>query len=237
MKPDMQPSHQSQFSEKTAAINLPANFIDVIEGLDGDQVLILVTLFQLLSNQEQECELCEAFLLREMLPTSFRDDVARWEKAVSGLIQTGLLLSFPDPQNPDKTYLIPGTPQGIKIFQDLNNQPDLIHNYAVADVLPYPDKPNLFKLYEDNFGALTPMTAEMLKADLETFPAEWIEEAMKEAVQYNARNWKYVQAILKNWQEKGRKRSNEENRRDIDEFRKLYLEQQREIRDSGTPGG
>lgn len=237
MKPDKQQNQGALFSDKLTAINLPANFIDVIEPADGDEIVILITLFQLLGNQEKDCDFCETFLLREMLPKSFREDEVRWEKGFLSLIQKGLLFVFPDPENPDKTYVIPGTTKGKQILETLKNQPDLFHQYGTADILPHSDKPNLFKLYEDNFGVLTPLTAEMLKADLEIYPADWIEEAMKEAVQYNARNWKYVQAILKNWQEKGRKRTNEENRRDIDEFRKLYLEQQREIRDSGTPGG
>src|SRR5690606_37380883 len=108
--------------------------------------------------------------------------------------------------------------------------PDLVGGYRLAKILSGTDRPNLFKLYEDNFGALTPMMAETIKADMETYQPDWIEDAMKEAVEYNARNWKYVQAILRNWQAKGRKRSNEEGKRDLDQFRKLYLEQKRDYK-------
>jgi DnaD/phage-associated family protein len=62
---------------------------------------------------------------------------------------------------------------------------------------------NIFKLYEQNFGALTPMIADALKDAEATYPAEWIENAMTEAVENNKRNWKYVEAILKRWQVDG----------------------------------
>jgi DNA replication protein DnaD len=48
---------------------------------------------------------------------------------------------------------------------------------------------------------------------------------MKEAVNYTARNWNYVQAILRNWQEKGRKKTDEEGKQDLDKFRQYYLKQ------------
>ena len=63
---------------------------------------------------------------------------------------------------------------------------------------------NIFKLYEENIGLITPMMAEILKADEEEYSSEWIAEAIKIAVQRNARNWKYVQAILESWKKEGR---------------------------------
>lgn len=73
-------------------------------------------------------------------------------------------------------------------------------------------QPNIFKLYEENIGPITPMMAEVLKADEADYPSNWIEEAIRIAVTRNARNWKYVQAILERWQTEGR--DNEQNRRD-----------------------
>lgn len=65
-------------------------------------------------------------------------------------------------------------------------------------------RPNIFELYEQNIGAITPMMAEILK-DAETrYPAGWIEEAMELAVQNNSRRWKYVEAVLRKWKENGR---------------------------------
>lgn len=67
-----------------------------------------------------------------------------------------------------------------------------------------PDQPNIFELYEQNIGLLTPMIADELRDAAQTFPAGWIAEAMEIAVQRNARNWRYVRAILDRWQKEGK---------------------------------
>ena len=124
--------------------------------------------------------------------------------------------------------MIPGTTKGREIYQKLLENPEAIGDLRVASVLAEAEKPNIFKLYESNFGALNPMIAETIKADMETYPIEWIEDAMKEAVDYNVRNWRYVQAILRNWQEKGRKKTNEKADANPDKFRNAWLDQQKQ---------
>ena len=84
------------------------------------------------------------------------------------------------------------------------------------------EAPNIFRLYEENIGPLTPMIAEMLRDAEETYPAQWIEEAIHLAVENNARNWRYVTAILSRWQEKGR--DEREDRRDTEKARRRYAE-------------
>lgn len=69
---------------------------------------------------------------------------------------------------------------------------------------PPPDRPNVFVLYEQNIGPLTPLMADALKDAEATYSAEWVEEALAEAVKRNKRNWKYTEAILKRWKEEGR---------------------------------
>jgi DNA replication protein len=67
-----------------------------------------------------------------------------------------------------------------------------------------PERPTVFRLYEQNIGLLTPLIAERLVDALETYPPEWIEDAIAEAVQYNRRSWRYVNRILENWAVTGR---------------------------------
>ena len=69
---------------------------------------------------------------------------------------------------------------------------------------PPDERPNIFSLYEDNIGMLNPMIAEQLKEAEETYPADWIEDAFKEAVSRNVRNWRYVSKILERWEQDGR---------------------------------
>jgi DnaD/phage-associated family protein len=65
-------------------------------------------------------------------------------------------------------------------------------------------KSNVFKLYEENIGALTPLLSDMLREAEKNYPAAWFEEAFEIAVSRNIRNWKYVEAILARWKEKGK---------------------------------
>jgi len=58
------------------------------------------------------------------------------------------------------------------------------------------ERPNIFALYEQNIGLLTPMLADELRDAEATFPAAWIEEAFRQAVRQNARSWAYVCKIL-----------------------------------------
>lgn len=69
---------------------------------------------------------------------------------------------------------------------------------------PPPPRPNVFKLYEENVGPLTPMIADALKDAEATYPREWVAEALEIAVKNNVRAWKYIEAILKRWKEKGK---------------------------------
>lgn len=66
------------------------------------------------------------------------------------------------------------------------------------------DRPNAFRLYEQNIGPLTPLIADQISRAIEEYPDDWIEDALTEAVSYNRRSWRYVARILENWQATGR---------------------------------
>ena len=91
------------------------------------------------------------------------------------------------------------------------------------------ERPNIFKLYEENIGPLTPMIADALKDAENTFSPEWITEALELAVKNNKRNWKYAEAILKRWKEEGRaekqdRRDNKKSRqRDVEDKIKKFV--------------
>jgi len=69
---------------------------------------------------------------------------------------------------------------------------------------PPVERPNIFKLYEENIGPLTPLIADALKDAEELYQEEWFEDAFTIAVKNNKRNWRYVEAILKRWKEEGK---------------------------------
>jgi DNA replication protein len=63
--------------------------------------------------------------------------------------------------------------------------------------------PNIFALYEENIGAITPLIADDLKDAEERYAPQWIEAAFREAVSLNKRNWRYVHSILRRWEAEG----------------------------------
>jgi DNA replication protein len=84
------------------------------------------------------------------------------------------------------------------------------------------ERPNVFKLYEENIGPLTPLIADTLKDAEELYSPEWIAEAIELAVTNNKRSWKYSEAILKRWKEEGR--GEKQDRRDTEKDRRKYVE-------------
>lgn len=66
------------------------------------------------------------------------------------------------------------------------------------------EKPNIFSLYEQHIGLLTPMIAEELKEAEELYPASWIADAFKESLVLNKRSWRYIVRILERWAAEGR---------------------------------
>ncbi len=62
---------------------------------------------------------------------------------------------------------------------------------------PTPGK--IFTIYEQNIGMLTPLIAEEIKSALDTFPVDWIEEAITISARANKRSWRYIEGILRSW--------------------------------------
>jgi len=208
-------------------VKLPANFVARCDGLGSDAILLLLGYFELLSQQETPSDVAELYILLDHLPAA-QDD--RWQRALAELLEEGLLLAFPqnveDPQEP--ILLFPATPEGTQRFEALKAGDLSLAEIQAANPLPDLSKPNIFTLYEQNIGPLTPIVFEILKADAETYPESWLRDAMQEAVSRNIRNWKYVQAILKSWQEKGRDSTHGTTQSALERFRELYRQQKQQ---------
>lgn len=91
------------------------------------------------------------------------------------------------------------------------------------------DRSNIFKLYEENIGPLTPLIADTLKDAENVYSAEWIADAIGLSVENNKRNWKYIEAILKRWKEEGRaeKQDRRNDKKDGQQSLKRKIEQLR----------
>jgi len=74
-------------------------------------------------------------------------------------------------------------------------------SYLDVETEPMPD---IFTLYEQNVGMLTPMIAEELSEAEKLYPEDWIRDAIKEAVSLNKRSWRYIARILESWSAEGK---------------------------------
>lgn len=104
----------------------------------------------------------------------------------------------------EDTVFVMNSPSGKAALQAFKKGVWSPANVQRSQVSLSQEKPNIFKLYEENIGALTPLIAEDLKAAEQDYPQIWVEEAFRLAVQHNARSWRYIETILKRWKEQGR---------------------------------
>lgn len=129
-------------------------------------------------------------------------DESALQELLTALVERGALLRA-DLDWLDETYYFINGPQGRAAVRAIEAGEWQTPTAPKQPVQMVSAPSNIFILYEDNIGPITPMMAEILKADEAEYPADWIEEAIRSAVAHNARNWKYVQAILKRRQKEG----------------------------------
>jgi len=62
---------------------------------------------------------------------------------------------------------------------------------------------DVFTLYEKNIGTINPLIAEQIQSTYDEIPVEdkysWFQKAITEASKSQARNWRYIHAILNRW--------------------------------------
>jgi DNA replication protein len=131
--------------------------------------------------------------------------VDRLRKSVDRAIANGVLLRLTvKGSGATEVYLLPSTQRNRDLVARLGIDPE------AADTLRLPAefeaslyRPNVFAFYERHIGPLTPLIAEQLRDAERSYGPSWIESAILEAVQYNRRNWRYVESILSQWEERG----------------------------------
>jgi len=65
-------------------------------------------------------------------------------------------------------------------------------------------RPNVFVLYEQNFGLMTAMIADQLRDLEKSYPPNWIVDAMEIALVNNKRHLNYIRAVLRRWEAEGK---------------------------------
>jgi len=99
-----------------------------------------------------------------------------------------------------------------------------------AEIAPPTKRPNIFELYEDNIGLISPILADELKDAEATYPPEWIEDAFKIAVENNVRKWTYIRAILERMAVAGRGQTQDKGDKKGEESGKSwYTDEERDL--------
>lgn len=126
------------------------------------------------------------------------EDFGGFASGVDKAVSRGSLLKV---QTGEGTFILLNSPRGrmaAEAIQSGRIDPADVHH------MPPVEHPNVFKLYEENVGALTPLIADMLREAEGEYPQPWFAEAFEIAVARNVRNWKYIEAILRRWKDKGK---------------------------------
>jgi DnaD/phage-associated family protein len=128
-------------------------------------------------------------------------------KALAALVSKGILLTLPiaTAEAADQIYLFNNETNRLSVERILSGElvlPGLKAEKPAPAVAETPA--DIFTLYEQNIGMLTPLIADELREAGKQYPEDWIKDAIKEAVSLNKRNWRYIARILEHWLTEGR---------------------------------
>ena len=187
------------FTSSETFTQLPDSLFHLLGGMD-DLDELKVTLYVLWRFEHLEAR------MRYISPGQIAEDNAFMHgltadaltRSLDKAVKRGMLLRVEN--DAGGLYLL-NSPLGRAIAASLEKDPG---RAAGTVTFPPRDRPNIFKLYEENIGPLTPLMADALRAAENEYAAEWFKEAFEIAVTRNKRNWKYIEAILKRWKEEGK---------------------------------
>ena len=172
----------SSSQRKTDFISLPDSFftqvVPKIQDLAELKIVLYVAYFVLRKQEHPNFVTYKELLSHELIATMGKETL---RQALDSAVEHGALLH--------STLNIDGVPEDVYSLTDDSRQPSAI---------------NIFALYEQNIGIITPMIAEELKEAEKIYPPQWIEEAFKEAVALNKRSWRYIARILERWASEGK---------------------------------
>jgi DnaD/phage-associated family protein len=197
-------------AESTEQINIPESFISehLSKINDPDLFKLLLYIFWRFDKEKSQVKyitiesIIKDLAFSEFFGKSSNEIKIRILELLTKAIEQAILIICPNPEQAKIDLYFYNSIRNQEIIE-LIKSGDLrienLQNISLASI-----KPNVFKIYEENIGPLTPMIAETLEDASNNFPINWINEAIQIAVENNVRRWKYIQAILDRWQEEGK---------------------------------
>ncbi|MFQ5933375.1 MAG: DnaD domain-containing protein, partial [Dehalococcoidia bacterium] len=127
------------------------------------------------------------------------------ERGLKGAVGRGLLLSLEmEAENHRHRLYFVNTESDREALDKVRTGELSLGALPADEPSPGEAPADIFGLYEENIGVLTPLVADRMKEAEALYPASWIAEAIEEAVNHNARSWSYIEAILRRWASEGR---------------------------------
>lgn len=202
------------FGERDKSIMLPEAFFGQLLPLIDDLAELKLTLFCMWALQQREGRyryLTQAdFTRSETLLDSLRsaapdaDPHDTLTAALSSACERGTLLKarISRSGNEDVTVYLMNTARGREAHEAIEQGQVTVLDADTVEILP--PRPNIYRLYEQEIGALTPMIADGLKDLEDEYPGGWLAAAVRVAVEKQARNLKFIRAVLERWRKEGR---------------------------------
>jgi DnaD/phage-associated family protein len=184
--------------------------------MDAVELKVTLHIFWLIANAKSKTQFVTASELRTdrtLMQSIAADELLR---ALEAAVTRGTLLSL---RGEDDAYFV-NSDAGRRAFEKMEKD-TMPRRSTIRDAAPELSRPNIFTLYEQNVGVLTPMIAEELKDAEKEYAADWIEEAFKIAVEQNVRKWSYIQKILERWQTEGKASDGKKRKKWTDEYDKF----------------
>jgi len=210
--------HHEAGNDPDARIPVPRQFFEELLPAMRDiaEIKVMLTLYRLLASPDwrdgvvpESALYTDEHLLEGLRLTGAAllplDDIRR---GIELAVARGALLRFRVVgDDGGEAWLMPATPENrlrLGLFeQGLAPLPPAV-GAREPSLRVERERPNVFRLYEQNVGLVTPIIADQLIEALELYPEQWIEDAIQEAVSYNRRQWRYIQRILERWATEGR---------------------------------
>lgn len=197
---------------KTPQTRIPDRFFSDLLPIIDDLAELKVTLFCFWALQRQEGEyryvrFSEAASDEQLLSglgENSDEQLAQLQDGFARAVERGTMLGikFDFHGESDMLYFM-NTTRGRNAVKAIE-QGEWLPGDAKRPIGLVIERPNIFTIYEQNIGAITPMLADQLRDAENDYPATWIVEAIQIAVERNARNWRYIQTILDRWNTEGK---------------------------------
>ena len=204
------------FPEKSEVIPVPTLFLNSVMPLIDDvaELKTVLHIFRLLSKKRgypRFVTFTELFndncLKRSIAPKDTESFDSALRSALDMGLQHSILLQIElrkDARSENLYFLNNET--GKKTIEKIKLGEIVLSDFTpVNHIEEQPVKiSNIFSLYEQNIGILTPIIAEELQEAERLYPSDWVESAFREAVSVNKRSWRYVSRILERWAVEGK---------------------------------